>query len=223
MATPSIVNKIGPFSVGDDDTRTITGVTAGNSLVILWTQHGTSSRTYVISDDVNGSWTNILEQNQVGSNRSAGAGYYLNAGAGNTAITIDVSSSVNFYWMVFEVADAGEADAVGTNGLNSEAQDSTNAFAVLNPAEDLATDSIAFACVQPNTSSGLTVPTGWTDEGDGFNSKFASEIFPSGSVSESVIFTGTSNRNYAGAIVALRDAGGGGFQTAWANSSNQII
>ena len=210
MATPAIVQEIGPFSASDDDTQTLTGVVAGNTLVVLITYHGTASRDLSVSDDVDGAWSNFIEQQLVSTQQAACVGYYLDVTGGDTDITVDITASGNFYWMAFEVENAGAADAVGTDGINGEAEDSTNSFDVLDPAADFATDSIAFACTQQNTSGGNTIPSGWTDEGSGFNSKFASKIFAAGASSESVTFTGSSNRNWAGALLVLKDAGGGG-------------
>ncbi|MBX2825824.1 MAG: hypothetical protein KTR33_13920 [Gammaproteobacteria bacterium] len=191
---------------GSGDTVTLTGVTAGATLVALLTQHSSTDRTYSISDDQSNVWAD--SGTLISSNgRRVQAAYALDVAGGTTVIDVNPSASNQLTsWYVYEWANLGELDLT----FDSEDHPSESTHDLFNPAANLSTNSVAFFAIAVNSVTTLAA-SGYTTETVGnVRCLLGYQIFASGAAAEACNVTDSNSRNGMGVAFALRDVAASG-------------
>jgi len=110
MSAPTVIQQWGPFNASvSNEVQTLTGITANSTLVVLITSTG--SRTYTISDDVNGSWIQGIRN---APSRTAEAWYFAGSASGTVELTIDQSATLTAYRYTILEIDPSTLDATSS-------------------------------------------------------------------------------------------------------------
>jgi hypothetical protein len=199
----------GTLQVSETTTSTLTGVTAGSTLVVVLTQVSTSGRTYTVSDDVNGTWTNSC----IGlvANRHADIYWETAAGAGDTVITVDSGTAdAAPNWRALEVSNA---ENVGVACVEQEPVTEGTSIDFFPATADIPAESIIFGVFQSDANTATFTITGYTKfiDDDTNNNALAAYKITVGSITdETGTFTQGTARDGPAVALAFTDDGGGG-------------
>lgn len=179
MAAPSVVQSataaVGPSpTTGSTLSVSLTGVTAGNLLVLLLHEGKQQATTFTINDAINGdnkdnqnnAWTRLLTK-QAGATRghTSAIAYAPATAGGNTTVRVNAVSATSFAIALVEVNITGSgASVVDQTSFNDYTSiDITNHYAAADAnVIDTAADVIVFVVgshgysITVNTGSGYT-------------------------------------------------------------------
>lgn len=129
-------------------TLTVTGVTAGNTLVAI--AQCSTARTFAFTDDVDaGAWTNTI--NYTADTADGACGYRTNSAGGNVTVTCTLTGGArSITWSVYEVSGLTGTPADVTGSYN-DTSSNTSHYCV--DASGITTDAAGGFCV----SSGYLV------------------------------------------------------------------
>lgn len=139
---------------------TLTGVTAGNAIVVMVLQAGLQNRTYSSTSDNDGAPDDWVQQAGAlgsGVGLQIAAGYWLDVAGGTTQISVTANASASAYIEVFEVSATDlDVDFVTQDWENLSTADLAGAGTV-----PVAAESIIFMAWQPSAAATITA-TGYT-------------------------------------------------------------
>lgn len=190
---------------------TLTGVVAGNALVVLLWQTSSAVRDYTISDDQSGVW---VDAGIEAGGRHAFAGHSLDHPGGDVAVNVtDSGGGTGATYRVFEVSGVDEVDVVLTT-LSIETN--VNTFDVFGSVGvDVAANSIQFMVGARNADASPHGAVGFTEELDEARAFAYSRIDASGTTGLKGTVTSNQSRNVAAVGFSLRQAAGGGGGTTF--------
>ena len=186
-------------------------VTAGNRLVVQMVQRASATRTYSVSDTVNGAWpaADVYYNN----GQAMAIFSFPNAAAGSTTVTVTASSSTNFSFFLHEVSGTGSTTP--TVDSNNDATNG-NTHQGGSTGVSTSTGGIVFVAGALNSAATLTV-AGSSPAYTNLNATPTNQIlmqyrtYGSGLSGEVGTWTSTGTaRAGDGVIAAYDDAGGGG-------------
>lgn len=140
----------------------LTGVTAGNMIVLCIGEDSTSSaNTFSATDDVDSGSYTVAGHNYANSDRVSAILYYGNSSGGTVTITVTSASNERFFVTAVEVSNAGSSPVV----TYAENDNGTGATKYATPATGFSppADSLVlavFVCNVPPTS--YTAGSGYT-------------------------------------------------------------
>lgn len=148
----------------------MTGVTAGNALVVLLQNSSTDVRSWQTSDNVEGAWSNELNL-VAGGSRRIYAAYFLNHTGGNVTVTTSVTSATERG--TYQVLEVSGVDTFDTDiGWVSYDTTGTNVNPALpfTPAINTPNASVTFLTLVNNATVGAALHTfgeaGWVEVND---------------------------------------------------------
>ena len=235
----------------NDDTTNSThafgsNVSVGNKILVASFRYaGTNSATYVSGDCTKSAGTATLGTITLRAAITVAyeTGFYLKVGiweaevTGSGSLTMQISGSGGSYWgtagIELATSTSWEAGFVEDTATNSTSSDNTSAstgamqsagaaiyIGVMSVSNNGGTVSIT-----PGTINGVTPTTVLEQENEDVNG-IGSVVYAlqTGATDDDVAWTLGNNLGWAAAGIVIKDeAGGGGFQSAWAINSNPPI
>lgn len=229
MAIAQVQNSASASGAGTPTVASISlSPTAGNTVVVYVTQIVSNTRTYTVSDNIDGTtgWTQAVYLNPTGA---AGIWYKQNVPSGITTITVTANTSTTTM-----SAAATEFSGMGTV-TTRDAFDSLNETPTTSNTHTCSASGVTSAnpviavCAGIFTASGgeINPGTGYNEVPTGFTSGSSLkqyQIFPSGCTSEVGTYTNTTTaRSGIGAIALLSGnaAAAGGKPTHYYQQMSQ--
>lgn len=199
----------------------LTGVTSGNTLALIMFQTLAATRTYTVSDSVDGAWTAGPLANI--SSRYAQIFYKIASSSGSKTVTVSPNGgSTEIHVSVVEIgaSTASVSSTITASGVTS------HPCAAVGEIDTLANSYILSGSVLNASGSTYTPNASCTliREGDLTNGFLAQYRRSSGALTdERSIWTSGTARDSGGVSMAFVDSSGGGFNAAWASGSNVLI
>ena len=167
--TPNVV-QISAFTPSGTSVL-LPNVQPGNALVVLFNNHSSGSRTWQTSDDVEGLWTNEIQQDGPNT-RDIYVAYFLNHTGGNVTITTETVAFSNFgNYRVFEISDVGAFDT-NIGWLTYVNDSNVDPVIPFSPAINTPNKSITLMTLQNSADAGnhTFAESGWIEAHDNQNS-----------------------------------------------------
>jgi len=203
MSAGIIQNKISPASGTELNITFDSDVVAGSALGVAITQSVSDSRTFSVSDDVNGAWTEI-EQLQ---GRGSAIFGIVGVSSGTTTVTISVNFSTSFYVQIFEM---GGVDTIGSHGNIIESSNVTSHPCTDSPINTNAEAVILAACSCISLYGTATAASGFTLGVDSGTTVTQHRVSSSALTNQDAAWTSATARAYKGCIAEFYESGGGG-------------
>jgi hypothetical protein len=220
--TISVIQTAGPTSGTTPFTLTLTGVTAGSTLVVAVFYPVSGIRTFSVADDVNGAWTAGTLVIDTGSNRRLQGFYFEASGSGTVTITITGNVATSG---VIAVAAELSACTFSSESTFTTGSATVTHYCAPSGEIDVVGDSLVFSAAVLHAAAGtVTGTSGFTSLAN--TSDYIAQYKASGSgfVDERSQFSSTTSRREAGFSFGFVSAGGGGgFSAAWAHRRHQLI
>jgi hypothetical protein len=117
-AVPAFVQQFVAVA-GTPAVNNVAGTSAGNALIVFVGQTSSATRTYTVSDNVEGTtgWTQAVYTNP---GRATGIWYKANVPAGVTTVTVTPSGASTYATQVIEVSDMGTTISVDASDSKNE-------------------------------------------------------------------------------------------------------
>ncbi len=179
----------------------LTGVTAGNMLVVKTGNPTSFTDVSAVADNVNGTWSRSGMPHELGT----GVYFFDNTASGNVTVTVTAGGTVRVVleeWAYdgSSVAIAGINTAItfGGSGLNHGSVTLTGPGLILT------------AIAGDNTLDGVAATSGFTGQDDGTTRFYEQYRVEPTSYTGTAPLSVSNNPACAGAILALEEVGGGG-------------
>lgn len=161
--TPTLIQSVAPAAVGGSTTinASLTGVTAGNTLIIAGCLSTNGTATITFSDGTN-TYTNCQATTNDGTTLSIRTGFASNIAGGNVTVTVTSTVSGTMRAMLQEwsnLVSVSPLDQTAHGGGTSGTAVSTNATGTLSQSGELV---VCYAFT--NVSETWTVGTGFTPD-----------------------------------------------------------
>ena len=135
----------------------LTGVTAGSTLAaIVYQYNNANDRTYSVSDDINGAWTQAAAAYSAADVCASVLSYFVGSASGT--VTITISSNVNVADVYAVVVELTECEFVDSSSVLS-ASASTTHYCAASGKLDSAGDALIFSGGILHASGGTITPT----------------------------------------------------------------
>jgi hypothetical protein len=161
MAIAHVQSNEDNIASGTGDTLAYgSGVTAGSLLVMSFRlgDPGSGPKTVTVSDDINGSWTEVPSSAFTGGSGQVGQFYFPNAGSGTTTVTIAISgAATSIRWAIHEFS--------GVATTSPLEQHNASTFSIGEDGPDVTTvqaNQVIFVSIGVNTAMTITAGTGYT-------------------------------------------------------------
>ena len=220
MAAPAFIQASSLTVAAASNTDIVLpGVVSGSTLALIITT-ANDSRTYTVSDDVNGAWTKAVESNSTG--RRSIMYYFIGSGSGTVTITIDQSSTFQAYSVL--AIEIGPS-TLDVTGFVEDATNSGTHYCAASGSLDTAANVLVFSGGQLNSTGGtMTKNASATLLASDTTRLMQYRTSDTALTDERSEWTSSTSRaTYTVSASFTAGGGGGGFQAAWARGSNVLI
>lgn len=163
MAFVQAVHMTGEPDSGDTSTVTITGVTAGSTLLVFSKQASDSRYITAVSDDNGSGWA--AARSAVGNSFGLSSWYLENANAGTHVLTLtfdSASASAIYGCAVEDGAAASSYDSAASGSATTGGSTAANLTITGDGATNQADTTVYSWCCSGSPSRPLSVPSGYT-------------------------------------------------------------